>query len=164
MNGWIEKIYKLSQHYPAQTFVIFLAAAIIPLFWGPLRWFTSQSDQFDKEHRLKAVSLLVVDNRLTKTKVFRVRYIAGDVQSRTPQTPIKNVTVYLPEAVQRNALNPKDTARYFSDQVIGPKISKDPQFKDLHHFEIEIAEVDLSEYPKLNLEASSGVKARRELA
>ena len=54
-------------------------------------------DQFGQERRLKAVSLLVVDERLVKTKVFRVRYFAGDPRNRTPQTPAETVTVYLPD-------------------------------------------------------------------
>jgi hypothetical protein len=54
-------------------------------------------DQFGQERRLKAVSLLVVDERLVKTKVFRVRYFAGDPPNRTPQTPAETVTVYLPD-------------------------------------------------------------------
>jgi hypothetical protein len=118
------------------------------------------TDQFDQEHRLKAVSLLVVDTRPTKTKVFRVRYFAGDLQSRTPQTPVKIVTVYLPDAVQSSALNPMDSARFFAEQVVGSEVSKDPRFSNLH-FEIEISEVDLSRYAKPTLESSSGAKVWR---
>jgi hypothetical protein len=44
MNQWVDQIYQWTLHHPAETVVLFLAAAVIPLaiyFWSAVRTFVS---------------------------------------------------------------------------------------------------------------------------
>ena len=116
------------------------------------------TDQFGKEHRLKPLRLWVVDGN--QTKVFRVRYYAGDNHSRTPQTPVKAVTVYLPSPLLR-AERPADIARSYADQLVGSEIKTDPRFRDVHHFEVEWTDGDLSKFGRPDREFPGGAKAWR---
>jgi len=117
------------------------------------------TDQFNIEHRLKPLRLWV---QIAKTKVFRVRHFAGASESRTPQTPVKTVTVYLPNAIRPNDLSPVEQARILADKLVGLEVLNDPLFRDQSHYEIETAEADLSEYGKADLELPSGEKAWRK--
>lgn len=95
-----------------------------------------------------------------KTKVFRVYCFAGKRHERTPETPVKVVTVYLPDAVLDKTPNPKEKAETLARGVLSQEILKDPGFKNGYHFEVALAEVDLSEYGDPNLESTSeGSKA-----
>ncbi|MBV8816226.1 MAG: hypothetical protein JO271_17170 [Verrucomicrobia bacterium] len=116
------------------------------------------TDQLGKEHRLQALRLWVVDGN--KTKVFRIRYYAGEIHSRTPQTPEKAVTVYLPNTMLR-AERPADIARSLADQLVGSEIRTDPHFRDVHHFEVKMTDGDLSKYGRPDLESPEGAKAWR---
>jgi hypothetical protein len=92
------------------------------------------------------------------TKVFRVSSFAGLPINRNPQTPVKQAIVYLPEDVLQKTPNPVDKAKFAASQALESEIKKGPQFKDGYHWEVESAEVDLSEYITPNYTSSDGSK------
>lgn len=105
----------------------------------------------------------VSKNRLTtrmKTKVFRVSCFAGIPLDRTPETPVKKVTVYLPDNVRRESPSPEGKAQTLAHEVLKLEIANDHQF-GVCHWVTESTEVDLSDYATPNLESSNCSKVWR---
>jgi hypothetical protein len=96
-----------------------------------------------------------------KTKVFRVNCFAGTLIDKTPQTPVRTVTVYLPESVRGKGPSPEGKAQGLAYEVLKLDILNDPQFKSGCHWEQKSEEVDLSDYGTPNLESSDGSKVWR---
>jgi len=94
-------------------------------------------------------------------KVLRVSCIAGIPLSRTAETPVKTVTVYLPDEVRLTSPSPQSKAQQFASEVLRLEIVNEPQFKSGCYWEFESMEVDLANYGTPNLESSDGSKAWR---
>src|SRR6516225_9768142 len=103
-----------------------------------------------------AIPDMVFSIRKMKTKVLVIHCVAGMPVDRTLHTPLKKVTVYLPEEVNQTTPNPQEKAEQLAHQVLKLEIVNDPQFKGGCYWQTEETEVDLSDYGTPTLESSNG--------
>jgi hypothetical protein len=96
-----------------------------------------------------------------KSEVYRVYCTAGMPITRTPESPVKVVTVYFPEDVLRKLSSPEVQAKaiQYAKTLLQEEIVNDPHFKSGCGWGARKELVDLSDYATPNLEARDGVKA-----
>jgi hypothetical protein len=97
-----------------------------------------------------------------KSEVFRISCIAGMPTDRTAETPVKTVTVYLPDGVRQSNPSPQGKAELLAHAVLDVEITNDSAYR-LCYWTIELTEVDLSdyEYATPNLQSADGSKVWR---
>lgn len=95
------------------------------------------------------------------TEVYRVYCTAGTPITRTPETPVKMVTVYFPPDVllKMSKAEAQTKAIQYANTLLREEVLNDRQFKGGCGWEAKKELVDLSEYATPNLEARDGMKA-----
>ena len=97
-----------------------------------------------------------------KSEVFRTSCIAGIPTDRTAETPVKTVTVYLPDKVRQSNPSPHGKAELLAHAILDGEITNDSKYR-LCYWTTELTEVDLSnyEYATPNLQSADGSKVWR---